>query len=108
MVEKDSIDFGRMDEPNQQEIIRVICQSPDLQKEIQRFAGLEVLNKEIIDSNRQAVTEKFSLTSYADRTLKIYQELLDTEDTTGCQFANGQILLDQYLSPTRFNLLRTS
>ena len=108
MVKKDSIDFGRMDEPNQQEIIRVICQSPDLQKEIQRFAGLEVLNKEIIDSNRQAVTEKFSLTSYADRTLKIYQELLDTEDTTGCQFANGQILLDQYLSPTRFNLLRTS
>ncbi|MEC8420287.1 MAG: hypothetical protein VXZ32_04110 [Verrucomicrobiota bacterium] len=108
MVEKDSIDFGRMDEPIQQEIIRVICQSPDLQKDIQRFAGLEVLNKEIIDRNQQAVTEKFSLTSYADRTLKIYQELLDTEDTSGCQFANGQILLDQYLSPTRFNLLRTS
>ena len=64
-----------------------------------------MLNKEIIDRNQQAVTEKFSLTSYADRTLKIYQELLDTEDTSGCQFANGQILLDQYLSPTRFNLL---
>ena len=108
MVENDSIDFGRLDESNQQAIIRTVSQSSDLQQGIQRHAGLEVLDNHIIDRNRHAVAEQFSLSSYADRTLKIYQELLDTEDTTGCQFANGQLLLDQYLSPARLNLLRTS
>ena len=88
--------------------IRTIFQSSDLQQGIQRHAGLEVLDNDTIDRNRQAVAEQFSLSSYADRTLKIYQELLDTVYTTGCQFANGQLLLDQYLSPARLNLLRTS
>ena len=108
MVADESIDFGRLDEPTQQEIIRVVAQSPELQQGIQKHAGLEVLAKDIIDRNKQAVAEQFSLTSYAQRTRKIYQELLATEDNTCCQFANGQLLLDQYLSPARLNLLRTS
>ena len=108
MVSNDSIDFGRLDEPNQQTIICAVANSPDLQLGIQRHAGLEALDKEIIDCNRKAVAEQFSLSSYAHRTLKIYHELLQTEDNHGCQFANGQLLLDQYLSPARLNLLRTS
>ena len=108
MVANESIDFGRLDEPTQQEIIRVVAQSPELQQGIQKHAGLEVLAKDIIDRNKQAVAEQFSLTSYAQRTRKIYQELLAIEDNFSCQFANGQLLLDQYLSPARLNLLRTS
>ena len=108
MVENDCIDFGRLDERNQRGIIRSVAQSPELQQGIQKHSGLEVLSGEIIDRNRQAVTEQFSLSSYAERTLNIYQELLATDNGTQCQFANGQLLLDQYLSPTRLNLLRTS
>ena len=108
MVENDCIDFGRLDERNQRGIIRSVAQSPELQQGIQKHSGLEVLSGEIIDRNRQAVTEQFSLSSYAERTLNIYQELLATDNGAQCQFANGQLLLDQYLSPTRLNLLRTS
>jgi len=108
MLANDSIDFGRLDEPTQQEVIRAVAQSPELQQGIQRHAGLEVLAEDIIDRNRQAVAEQFSLSSYAEKTLKIYQELLATEDNQSCQFANGQLLLDQYLSPARLNLLRTN
>ena len=108
MVENDCIDFGRLDERNQRGIIRSVAQSPELQQGIQKHSGLEVLSGEIIDRNRQAVTEQFSLSSYAERTLNIYQELLATDNGTQCQFANGQLLLDQYLFPTRLNLLRTS
>jgi hypothetical protein len=108
MVENDCIDFGRLDESNQQAIIRTIAHSPELQQGIQKHSGLEVLSGEIIDRNRQAVTEQFSLSSYAEGTLNIYQELLATDNGTNCHFANGQLLLDQYLSPTRLNLLRTS
>jgi glycosyltransferase involved in cell wall biosynthesis len=108
MVENDCIDFGRLDESNQQAIIRTIAHSPELRQGIQKHSGLEVLSGEIIDRNRQAVTEQFSLSSYAERTLNIYQELLATDNGTQCQFANGQLLLDQYLSPNRLNLLRTS
>ena len=108
MVENDCIDFGRLDERNQRGIIRSVAQSPELQQGIQKHSGLEVLSGEIIDRNRQAVTEQFSLSSYAERTLNIYQELIGTDNGTQCHFANGQLLLDQYLSPTRLNLLRTS
>lgn len=108
MVENDCIDFGRLDERNQRGIIRSVAQSPELQQGIQKHSGLEVLSGKIIDRNRQAVTEQFSLSSYAERTLNIYQELLATDNGTQCHFANGQLLLDQYLSPTRLNLLRTS
>jgi glycosyltransferase involved in cell wall biosynthesis len=108
MVENDCIDFGRLDERNQRGIIRSVAQSPELQQGIQKHSGLEVLSGEIIDRNRQAVTEQFSLSSYAERTLNIYQELLATDNGAQCQFANGQLLLDQYLSPNRLNLLRTS
>ena len=108
MVENDSIDFGRLDEPNQRAIICAVNQSTDLKKGIQMHVGLEVLADDIIDRNKQAVAEQFSLSSYAKRTFKIYEELLASEDTTGCQFANGQLLLEQFLSPTRLNLLRTS
>jgi hypothetical protein len=108
MVENDCIDFGRLDESNQQAIIGTIAHSPELRQGIQKHSGLEVLSGEIIDRNRQAVTEQFSLSSYAERTLNIYQELLATDNGAQCHFANGQLLLDQYLSPTRLNLLRTS
>ena len=108
MVENDCIDFGRLDERNHRGIIRSVAQSPELQQGIQNHSGLEVLSGEIIDRNRQAVTEQFSLSSYAERTLNIYQELLATDNGAQCHFANGQLLLDQYLSPTRLNLLRTS
>ena len=108
MIENDSIDFGRLDEPTQKEIIRTVTQSPELQQEIQMHAGLEFPAEDIIERNRQAVAKQFSLSSYAKRTLKIYQKLLATEDNNSCQFANGQLLLEQYLSPARLNLLRTS
>ena len=99
MVENDCIDFGRLDESNQQAIIRTVSQSPDLQQGIQRHAGLEVLENDIIDRNRHAVAEQFSLSSYADRTLKIYQELLDTEDTTGVSSPTGNYCLISIFPP---------
>ena len=108
MVEEDGIDFGRLDEKNQQAIVRKISTTPDLQKFIRQNSCLQVLNKDLIDSNLSAVNKKFSLSSYAFRTLKIYHALMDAECSHDCNFADGKLLLDQFLSPERFNLLRTS
>ena len=108
MVQEDGIDFGRLDEKNQKAIIRTISKSPDLQKLIRQHSNLQVLYKDLINANQLAVTEKFSLSSYADRTMKIYQSLMEVDSTPDCQFADGKMLLDQFLSPNRLNLLRTS
>ena len=108
MLEENMIDFGRLDEINQQAIIRSIANSADLQKNIQKACGLQILDEQVIDTNRKAVTEQFSLSSYAKKTFNIYQSILGTEDIPKCGYANGQKLLDQFLSPNRLNLLRTS
>ena len=108
MLQDQAIDFGRLDEPNQQAIIRTLSKSHDLQKNIRNHCGLAVLDNGMIDENCQAVAKQFSLASYADRIISIYQSLLNQGSTSNCEFANGQILLDQYLSPARLNLLRTS
>ena len=108
MLEENMIDFGRLDEINQQAIIRSIANSADLQKNIQKACGLQILDEQVIDTNRKAVTEQFSLSSYAKKTFNIYQSILGTEEIPKCGYANGQKLLDQFLSPNRLNLLRTS
>ena len=105
MVQEDGIDFGRLDEKTKSHYPNHF-KSPDLQKLIRQHSNLQVLCKDLINAN-QAVTEQFSLSSYAenDENLSVTNGVDRNPD---CQFADGKMLLDQFLSPNRLNLLRTS
>lgn len=108
MIDGQTIDFGRLDEYNQQFIIRTLSQSRDLQKELRRYCKLPNSDQNLIQANAKSISEQFSLNTYAKNTHRIYESILEGNNVKKCQFANGLLLLNQYLCPTRLNLLRTS
>ena len=99
MLEENMIDFGRLDEINQQAIIRSIANSTDLQKNIKEACGSQILDEQVIDTNRKAVTEQFSLLT-PKKNLQYLSVNFRDEEIPKCGYANGQKLLDQFSLPT--------
>jgi hypothetical protein len=108
IVREEMIDFGRLDESLQQSIIRTVANSSDLQSDLRSMSKIQIIDEQIIHANQKAVKEKFSSIAYAEKTATIYDQILNSSTPLGCEFADGQILLNQFLSPSRLNLLRTS
>ena len=69
-------------------------------------AKLEIIESQTIEQNQTAVKEKFSLSAYGSKVQDIYRAILESTPQE-VQFADGEKMLDQFLSPERLNLLRT-
>jgi hypothetical protein len=103
------IDFGRLDEPLQEELISAVIKSEQARESIRAQSSIQSLPTSRIKKNTSAVRENFSMDAYGDKLIQIYQSLIrapSIEEKVG--FANGRDLLKQFLSPSRLNLLRTS
>ena len=108
MVDEDTIDFGRLNEDHQRAIIQKLNKSKELRNGVRIHSKISGLDQSTVQANAKAVSEQFSLTTYAKRTQSIYEMIVAVNDTEKCEFADGQRLLAQYLSPKRLNFLRTS
>lgn len=106
MYSENRIDFGRIQEDIQMDIIRKVNKSQVLQKAIQDQSHLEIVSPQVISKNRDSISKNFSQNSYGRRVLKIYSDVLNSPKTK-CEFAPGTRLLDKFLSPERLNLLRS-
>ena len=71
---------------------------------------LNSFNKKILDNiiekNKDSIYSNYAQKTYAERLEKIYQSILNSP-RDGLEYAQGEELLDCFLSPARFNLLRT-
>ena len=107
IVQEAGIDFGRLDESFQQEIICSVQKSKTAQEYIQNQVNLETPDINLIQDNKKAVLKNFDQQTYAKKVKVIYDLLLNStfEEIT---YAKGKDLLDSFLSPSRLNLLRTS
>ena len=107
IVQEAGIDFGRLDESFQQEIICSVQKSKTAQEYIQNQVNLETPDISLIQDNKKAVLKNFDQQTYAKKVKVIYDLLLNStfEEIT---YAKGKDLLDSFLSPSRLNLLRTS
>jgi glycosyltransferase involved in cell wall biosynthesis len=100
LVQDGAADFGILDEELQRTIIRAVKNDPSL------------LNIKLGDSsgaaenNRNAVETAYSLKRYGEQLFSIYEKLLAAKAGT-VSYADGGKLLDAFLEPGRFNLLRT-
>jgi hypothetical protein len=56
--------------------------------------------------NRAVVEDAYSPEAYGAHLLSIYNQLLKAKSGS-VHYADGQKLLDEFLNPARFNLLRT-
>lgn len=101
------IDFGRLDEPAQEEVIRHVAADAREGASLRprRLAG--AVTGDLIAHNRAVADGDFSIDGYGRRLEGIYQSLVDSPVDTQLDRADGSVLLDQFLAPERLFLLRT-
>ncbi len=103
----DRVDFGRLDEEFQREVISRLIRNPAARTELtpsslpDREAAAPV-----ITANRRCVERTHSLKSYGKKLQAIYQSLAGAEPSA-IQTPDATRILDAFLSPEHFRLLRT-
>jgi len=102
------VDFGRLDEELQQQIIRRVFNSASARSELapwQQLAGPED-QRARIRKNRHTIRENFSLEHYGPRLLEIYSGIMEAP-TGKLDALSGEAILASFLAPERLFLLRT-
>ena len=103
------IDFGRLDEPLQEELISAILKSENAKDSIRHQSSIDSLSPTRIEGNARAVQANFSMNAYGRKLIGIYKDLINAHALDWkVDFAEGRNLLKQFLSPSRLNLLRTN
>jgi len=109
LVRNDRVDFGRIDEPLQEGVIRRVFESRAARNELQPGSpfSLEASSSALIERNRQAVLREFNLSKYGERLLAIYRRIMESPADSSCR-VSSEALLQRFLLPEQFSLLRTT
>ncbi|MGE4488877.1 MAG: glycosyltransferase family 4 protein [Kiritimatiellales bacterium] len=100
LVQGGCVDFGILDEEMQRTIIRAVKNDPSL-------IDLKLGDSSASVASNQTVTETaYGSKAYGDQLFGIYEQLLKTK-AGSVTYADSEKLLDKFLQPQRFNLLRT-
>ncbi len=105
MVRNDFIDFGRLDEPLQETLIRTIGSSPELAAEVRRQANLVSQSPELVASNAGIVASEYGISAYGQKLLSVYREIVNSDRGT-LGHLDQCALLSSFLKPERLFLLR--
>lgn len=102
------VDFGRLDEPLQEAIIRRVIASPEDRADLRPSAltATEFTNADDIAHNRAITREAFGLDAYGQTLRKLYDRLLAASPGS-LDSLDARAVLDRFLAPEQFNLLRT-
>jgi hypothetical protein len=101
------VDFGRLDEALQEQLIRTISGSNEARRQLQPPHLPDPGEKsEKIAENRTAILANFGLEQYGPRLLGIYQQIMDSP-VEPLESLPGEAVLDQFLAPERLYLLRS-
>lgn len=99
-----NVDFGILDETLQRNVIRHLVKHPEDRQQLQAFPSS--FNDEQITVNRTIVKEQYGIEAYGRRLLHLYEQLAETNPSDVAS-ASATDLLDCFLQPRRFNLLRS-
>ena len=106
IIQGDTVDFGYLDEAMQSTVIELVSRNPSLRLDFAPEKLDRFLSQVEIEQNRQAIKTHFNPEAYGERLLKIYQDLANSTAST-TEFLNTTDVLNCFLDPKRFNLLRT-
>jgi glycosyltransferase involved in cell wall biosynthesis len=105
-VTDDTIDFGRLAEPDQERIIRrAAAGGGDLQPQLSPSSDPSLQAR--MTSNRAVVTQHFMLYRYRDRLEDIYHAIHTATPQPILASADAEALLDRFQAPERLYLLKT-
>jgi len=97
------IDFGILDEAMQQTVIRHLAKHPADRAQLPSFPTPQ--SPDTIAHNHNIAGRHYSLDAYGERLAGLYRDLTATQPGP-VSYADPAALLDQFLKPERFNLLR--
>ena len=106
-TEGDLVDFGRLDEELQEQVIQRVRSSPALRAAVTP-SGLapDLTPSETIGANRRIVELNYGAAQYGGRLMESYRALMGrVVEPVGT--LRAETLLDKFLSPERFFLIRT-
>lgn len=101
------IDFGRLDETAQEEVIRHLASNPHDHTSLHPVLLPDTTPVDRIAHNQALTGRDYSIAGYSRRLEHIYRSLLDATVDPNLGAANGAVLLDRFLAPERLFLLRT-
>jgi len=105
-VQDNCIDFGRLDENMQADLLRTVVKKPGSAAELTPTQLLPPKNRSsAIDGNHSILADKYSLPEYGKRLMHLYEQLA-AAGTEPLSSLNADILLDHFLAPERLTLLR--
>jgi glycosyltransferase involved in cell wall biosynthesis len=103
----DRVDFGRLDEDLQEQVIRRLLDTPSLVSELKPSSLLpEGPPGRAIEMNRRIVQREYNSEQYGRRLMDIYRSLLDSA-VVPAGALRTETLLDKFLAPERFYLIRS-
>jgi hypothetical protein len=100
LVKDGCVDFGILDEEMQRTVIRAVKKNPGC------LPFKLNVDPAAVEPNRTVAQQTYGPEKYGDRLAAIYQTLCAAPPGS-VTFADGGKLLDAFLDPARFNLLRT-
>ena len=106
ILQGDMVDFGYLDESMQADVIKQVAQNSLLKLD---FAPEKLdcfLSDAGVKRNREIIKRQFNPEAYGQRLLGIYEGLACSKSTPA-EFLDTPSVLNCFLDPKRFNLLRT-
>ena len=108
LICNDKIDFGMLDETFQMKVLNRVISESDPKDLILRINPLlqnlnKAVDKDLIRTNKKAVTDYYHPDNYASKLLDIYTNVFNTPVS---HKINKSTLLKQYLSPENLSLLK--
>jgi hypothetical protein len=106
-LENGAIDFGRLDEPAQEMVLRRIVSDPSSRSELIQACPPLRPDMTPVASNRAVIERTFLIDGYRARLEAIYQSLIAERPRPKLDCARGAVLLAKFQAPERLFLLRT-
>lgn len=99
------IDFGRLDEPLQEQALEALLSQPGRRNAVS-VPNLSPVSSDSTASNQEAILSAYGMDAYGDRLVEIYGSILGATPAAPSSL-NADALLDAFLAPERFFLLRS-
>lgn len=101
------IDFARLDEIAQREVIESVQSDYALQVNFRDHFNYEPESGQVIDSNAALIERELGLSAYGMRLRELYEQLLSSDPGGDFGYADTERVLDAFFSVERFLPLRT-
>jgi len=107
-VHGERLDFGRLDEPLQERVLTRLASDPAARKEVDPPQLLGPVSGDAqLAANQTVIRRRFGLQAYGRSLQDIYRGIRAAPSSLSLQRPSGASLLNAFLAPSRFYLLRT-